>query len=66
VSDRVVVADKRAPYIPLGLELLQALELVGDGLIGQQRLILPQRPLADLGVLGLGDGIFKERLFELV
>jgi hypothetical protein len=27
---------------------------------------LLQRPLADLGVIGLGDGIFQERFFELI
>lgn len=53
-------------YIPLGLELLQALKLLGDGLIRQQRLILPQRPLADLRVLGLWNGILEEGLLKLV
>lgn len=55
-----------ATYIPLGLELLEALELAGYRLVGQQRLVLAQRALANLRVLGLGDGILEEGLLELV
>lgn len=55
-----------AMHIPLGLELLQALKLARYALVGQQRLVLAQRALANLRVLGLGDGIFEEGLFELV
>lgn len=53
-------------YIPLGLELLQALEFLGNGFIGQERLVLPQRSLAYLGVLGFRDCIFEECLLKLV
>lgn len=53
-------------YIPLGLELLQPNKRVCHRFIGNQRLVLLQAPLADLGVVSLGDGILEEGLFELV
>lgn len=55
-----------ATYIPLGLELFQPHKGIGDGLIGEDGSVLLQRPLADLSVLGFGDGIFEKGLLELV
>jgi hypothetical protein len=53
-------------YIPLGLELLETLELPGDLLVGKKRLVLPQRPLAYLRVLCLGYSIFEVGFLEFV
>ena len=55
-----------AAYIKLGFEFLDSLELMRYCLVGQQRLVLPQRPLADVRVFGLGDGILHERLLQLI
>jgi hypothetical protein len=53
-------------YIPLGLELLQSYKRLSYRLVGDQRLVLLQRTLADLGVVGLWDGILEESFLELV
>lgn len=61
-----VVVNELETYIPSGFEFFYALKLVGDGLVGQQRLVLSQRSLANLRVFRFWDRIFQERLFELV
>jgi len=56
----------RAPYIPLGLEIFKISKLPRNRLISQQRLILPQRSLADLSILCFRHSIFQKGLFELI
>lgn len=55
-----------ASYIPLCLELFESAEFSGNGLIGQQRVVLPQRPLAYLCIFRLWYGILYKGLFQLV
>ena len=62
----IVLAKEVETYIPFGLELLEAAKGLGDRLVGEDRLVLLERPLADLGVVGLGDGVLEKGLFELV
>jgi hypothetical protein len=53
-------------YLPLSLELLQSHKRLCYCLVGDKRLVLFQRALADLGVVGFGDGILEKRFFELI
>lgn len=53
-------------YIPLGLELLQPDKGICDSLVGEDGPILLQRSLANLGVVGFRDRIFKKGLLQLV
>jgi hypothetical protein len=53
-------------HIPFRLELFQPDKCLCDSLVRQDRLVLLQGSLANLGVVGLGDGILEEGFFELV
>lgn len=53
-------------YLPFGLEFLETFEFLGNGLICQQRLVLPQRSFANLRVLGFRNCIFQESPLKLV
>ena len=53
-------------YIPLGLDLLQSHKCLRYRVVSHERLVLLQRPLADLGVVDLGDSVFEECLLEFV
>lgn len=53
-------------YIPLGFELLEANEGFSHRFVGENRLVLLERSLADFRVVGLGDGILQEGLLQLV
>lgn len=66
VDDGSYPGGRRETYIPLGFELLQPHEGLHDGLIGENGIVLLQRPLADLGVIRLGYGILEESLLQLV
>lgn len=57
---------QRVSYIPSGLELFQIPKFPGDSLIHQQRFVLPQRSLANFGILCFRDGIFKKGFFEFI
>ncbi len=61
-----IVMGATTAYLPLSLELLQSHKSLCYCLVGDKRLVLFQRPLADLGVVGFGDGILEKRLFELI
>lgn len=55
-----------ATYTPFSLKLLQANKCSRHGFIGQYGPVLLERALADLGVLGLWDGILEKCLLQLV
>lgn len=63
---RGVEGQARVTYIPLRLEHLDAHKGPRHRLVGQDRLVLLERPLADLGVVRLWDGILQESLLQLV
>lgn len=52
----------QATYIPFRLELIQAYKRPRNALIGKDRLVLFKRPLADLSIVCLWDGILEESL----
>ena len=53
-------------YIPFVFELLEIPKLSFNGLVLQYRLVLLQQPVADIGVFGLGDGVFGVVFFEAI
>jgi hypothetical protein len=55
-----------ATHIPFGLEVLEAAEGPRNGLFGKDGLVLLQRSVAYLGVVGFGYRVFEKGLFELV
>ena len=65
-DDHCPYAKEAETYIPFGLELLEAAKGLGDRLVSEDRLVLLERALANLGVVGLGDGVLEEGFLELV
>ena len=53
-------------YIPLPLKSLEIHKGTGDVLIVQVRFVLLEQPVAEVGVLGLGDGVLDVGLLQPV